>query len=169
MKIERIFEMPNTSTFEMLKLRKWLIEWCNGKILNVFGGKTKLVIPNCEIIHNDINKNIESDTYIDALFIDKFFEHNTFNTIILDPPYTFFQTIHYYEGFRCQDITRVRNAVDKLLKKNGIVISLGYNSTGMNNKRGYKKLAILLVNCGGSHNDIIVLVERKEGINYYEK
>ena len=159
--IERLWEMPNTDTFKMKKLRMWILKFLMGRVLNAFGGNTRLDEYNGEIVHNDINPKVDADTYYDALFIDKYFEPKSFDTIILDPPYSIFQAVHYYDDFRCQDITRVRNAVDKLLKNGGFVISLGWNSTGMGKKRGYEKLAILLVSCGGSHNDFIVTVERK--------
>lgn len=159
--IERIWGMPSIDTFKMKKLRQWILKWCQGRILNVFGGRTRLSEYNGEILHNDLNQEIEADTHYDALFIDRYFEPESFDTIILDPPYSMFQAVHSYNGFRCQDITRVRKAIDKLLKNGGIVISLGWNSTGMSKKRGYEKLAICIVSSGGSHNDIIITVERK--------
>ena len=163
MEMEYLFEMPSVNTFTMPKLRKWVLGMCQGKVLNVFGGKTKLsrFYNKGKIIHNDLNPDIDSDTHYNAMEIDYFFPRSSFDTAILDPPYTMYQAVHSYDGYRCQDITRVRNAVDKLVRSGGIVISLGYNSTGMSHRRGYKKSALLIVNSGGSHNDTMVLVEKK--------
>jgi hypothetical protein len=47
------------------------------------------------------------------------------------------------------------------LRPGGRVLSLGFNSTGMSDSRGFDKEAILMVNCGGSHNDYIVMSERQ--------
>jgi len=159
---ERIWEMPSVDTFKMSKLREWILKWFQGRVLNVFGGKTKLDEYYLgEIIHNDLNKEIDADTHYDACFIDRYFQTESFDTIILDPPYSMYQAVHSYEGVRCQDITRVRVACDKLLRNGGIVISFGWNSVGMPSKYGYRKLAICIVSSGGSHNDIIITVDRK--------
>ena len=91
-------------------------------------------------------------------------KENPYDLIILDPPFTFFQAVHSYNNKKMQDVTHIRNLADKLLINNGIVISCGFNSTGLNSKkynRNYEKLEILLINHGGSHNDTIILKERK--------
>ena len=162
MEFERFFEMPSVDTFEMPKLRSWVLKQCSGKVLNLFGGKTKLDnYYSDEIIHNDINKDIEADFHYDATEIGNFFPQETFDSVIFDPPYTMYQAVHSYEGNMIQDITACRNSLTQLIKPGGIIISLGYNSTGMGKHRGFKKIKLLLVNNGGSHNDIIVLVERR--------
>jgi len=161
MKIERFFEMPNIHTFEMKKLRDWFIQYVEGDVLNIFGGYTKLDYGKGKIVYNDINENIPSDYHYDAMNISQHFSPESFDTILFDPPYTDFQATHYYDGKLCRDLDRAKSEADKLLKPGGVAISFGYNSTGFGKKRGYKKLAILLVNCGFGHNDIIVTVERK--------
>jgi hypothetical protein len=86
---------------------------------------------------------------------------NTYDLIISDPPFCFFQCVHTYHNKQMQDITACKIEYDRLLTKNGIVISLGFNSTGMSVKRGYEMIEILLVNMGGSHSDIIITVEKR--------
>lgn len=164
MKIERFFEMGHTMTFEMPKLRKWVLTNLSGKILNVFGGSTNLQpYFSGKIISNDINKEAPTDFHYDAMRINKYFPKHSFDGAIIDPPYSMYQAT---ESYGCsnkivQRISLVRDAVDYLLKPGATVVTLGYNSTGMGSKRGYVKKRILLVNLGGSHNDIIVIVERK--------
>jgi len=161
--IERIFEMPNKWTFQMPKLRKWVLQWLpvGGKVLNIFAGKTKLNEYNGAIIYNDINPDLDVDYHYDAMEISKYFEPKSFDAILFDPPYTYHQTTRQYGGKTHIIVTKAKMEADKLLKAGGIVVSLGFNSTGFSKKRGYKKLGILLVNCGGEHNDIIVTVEQK--------
>lgn len=154
--------MPSIDTFQMPKLRTWVLKQCCGRTLNLFGGKTRLnKYYSGEIIHNDINPEIDADYHYDALEIGKHFPEEFFDSVIFDPPYTMYQAIHSYNGHMIQDVTACRNSLTPLLKSGGIIVSLGYNSTGMGNHRGFKKTKILLVNNGGSHNDIIVLVEKK--------
>lgn len=47
-----------------------------------------------------------------------------------------------------------------LLKPNGIYIELGYNSTGIDMKKA-KKIALGICCCGSTHNDILILVQKK--------
>ncbi len=56
---------------------------------------------------------------------------------------------------------RVRDALDPLIQQGGIVLSFGWNSAGMGEKRGYEIVEILLVAHGGGHNDTICIAERK--------
>lgn len=49
----------------------------------------------------------------------------------------------------------------RIVHQGGIVISFGWNSTGIGKKYGFEKIEILLVAHGSQHNDTIVVVERK--------
>lgn len=153
--------MGQTSTFNMPKLRKWVLGYCYGRVLNVFGGFVRLQKEDTVFIHNDLEPLIDADCHYDAKDLDRFFPKESFDCAILDPPYTNFQAVHFYRGRMVKDISAVRDAVDKLIKSGGRVISLCYNTTGMSMQRGYQKEAILIVNMGGSHNDLLTLVERK--------
>jgi hypothetical protein len=164
LKIDRVFEMGHIMTFEMPKLRRFVLSQFTGKVLNVFGGNTDLKpYYHGSIISNDINSNAPTDFHYDAMQIDKYFEAQSFDGAIIDPPYSMYQATESYGCSKrvVQRITLVRNAVDILLKPGAIVVTLGYNSTGMTKNRGYVKKKLLLVNLGGSHNDIMVLVEKK--------
>jgi len=161
MEFDRFFEMPSRYTFERPKVRKWVLKHCHGRVLNAFGGETRLdkYYPG-EIIHNDLDPNIDADYHFDAMELDKHFPENSFDTVILDPPFTMEQVTRSHYGAMVKDISRVRDAVKTIIKPNGTIISLGYNSTGMGKIRGCKKTHLLIVNGGSSHNDVIVLVER---------
>ena len=47
-------------------------------------------------------------------------------------------------------------------KKDGVVITCGWNSSGIGNVNGFRIVEILLVHHGGWHNDTIITVEKKE-------
>ena len=48
-----------------------------------------------------------------------------------------------------------------MVKKDGIVITCGWNSGGIGKKYGFEIIEILLVPHGGWHNDTIITVEKK--------
>ena len=94
------------------------------------------------------------------LAILEYYLPETFDVIIADPPYSYYQAVIRYENKRLQKITRWRQTADYLLKKGGIYIELGYNSSGLR-KNIAKKIALGICCNGGSHNDILVLVQKK--------
>jgi hypothetical protein len=161
MTIERFFEMPRSWTFQMPKLRKWVESRLEGDVLNLFGGVTKLTHPSAgTIVTNDINEDLPADLRNDAYDLTKWSSHaDKFDTVVFDPPYSAFQAVKTY-GRKAQLVSHARDVVEFVLRPGGRVLSLGFNSTGMGAGRGYEKEAICLVNCGGSHNDIILLSER---------
>jgi hypothetical protein len=55
--------------------------------------------------------------------------------------------------------------IARVVRPRGKVISFGWNSNGMGEGRGFKKLKILLVYHGGAHNDTICVVEQKMKAN----
>lgn len=143
----------------MPKVRGWVEDRLEGKVLNLFGGVTKLV---GDVTYNDINLDIPADLRYDAYDLTQWVgSPSVYDTVIFDPPYTAFQAVRTYGGKKAQEVTHARDVVEYVLAPGGRVISLGFNSTGMGESRGFEKEALLLVNGGGSHNDIIVLSERK--------
>lgn len=163
--IERIFEMPRAWTFQMPKLRAWVESRIEGDTLNLFGGVTQLSHPSGGMIwYNDINPDISSHFNRDACDLTQWQDSKmTYQTVIFDPPYSDFQAVKTYGIKKAQKVTHARDVVEYILRPGGRVISLGFNSTGMGASRGYQKEAILLVNCGGSHNDYILVSERHNG------
>ena len=166
MKLLYHWSMPNKETFKMTPIRVFIetemLKHFEEEILIPFAGWFRF--PNLhKITYIDIMPNLPQP-YIrgDCINVlpDLIDKGRLFSLIILDPPYTMFQAVHMYNNKRMQDITHVRELCLKLLKPGGVVISCGYNSTGMSKKRGFKKEELLIVNCGGSHNDFLVLKEK---------
>jgi hypothetical protein len=159
--IERIFEMPRKWTFQMPKLRSWVESRLEGRVLNLFGGVTKLTPPaGGAVVTNDLYLP-EADYQRDACDLTQWLDsEHEFDTVVFDPPYSDFQAVKTYGVKKAQKVTHARDVVEYVLRPGGRVISLGFNSTGMSASRGFVKEEILLVNCGGSHNDILVVSER---------
>lgn len=128
----------------------------------MFGGVTLLTHPNGDpIIINDINPDFNPDSQLDAYDLSKWQDlEETFDTVVFDPPYTAYQAVKTYKR-KAQLVSHARDVVEFVLKPHGRVISLGFNSTGMSESRGFSKESLALVNCGGSHNDFILLSERR--------
>ena len=90
---------------------------------------------------------------------------------LFDPPYSPRQISESYKGAglavgmkETQNATlyrRVRDALDRIVRPGGVVLSFGWHSNGMGRKRGYVLEELLLVAHGGAHNDTICIAERK--------
>lgn len=142
----------------MPKLRAWTEERIEGHTLNLFGGVTRL---RGDIVYNDINPELPADYRRDAYDLAVWSDSQSrFDTVVFDPPYSAFQAVQTYGSKRAQRVTHARDVVEYVLKPGGRVLSFGFNTTGMGKTRGYEKEHILIVNCGGSHNDYLCLSER---------
>lgn len=149
---------PKKWTFEMKPVRLWVEKWCNGKVLNLFAGKTKLEVNEVRIdASSEWNPYYCMDAYE---FVSKE-ELTNYNTIVLDPPYNLRKSREKYEGRYIGSFTKIKNEIAKKVKSGTRIITLGYDSTGMSKCRGFKKIAICLVCHNGDHNDTICLVEEK--------
>lgn len=145
-------------TFSIRPIREWVESRCQGKVLNLFAGKTKL---NCNEVRNDVDATMLADTHKDALdFVlsckDKF------DTILLDPPYAYRKSMEMYNGHKASRFNEVKDNLHKILNKNGKVITFGYQSVSMGKTRGFKQEEILLMSHGGAIHDTIAVIEIKE-------
>ena len=171
MDIEYWFEMPNKWTFKQKKLREFILKYIpkNSNVLIPFAGQYRFdKSNNCKFIYNDLNHEIKADYNIAAWKLKNIFNHECFDVIIADPPYTHFQWFRKYNKAKKEgneknfktDITLWRETVNYLLTNNGIYIELGFNSSGL--KKIYaEKIALGICCLGGSHNDILILVQQK--------
>lgn len=121
-------------------------------------------------ITNDLNPNTGAMYHMDCEdFLDKLLtEPIRADAILFDPPYSAEQVRRNYQsvGLAKWDtsrsfLTRCKDRIATLTKRNGLVISLGYNSNGVGRTRGFEVIEIMLLFFGGNRNDIIVTVERK--------
>ena len=148
---------PKRYTFEQPKLKLWVEERCKGKVLNLFAGKVKLDIDEVRV---DIDEQMTADYYCDVRkFIQK--TKMKFDTVILDPPYTWRKAKVKYKGNFIGQYPQLKNELIRILRPKARVISLGWDSVGMSKSRGFKKIAVCLVCHNGDHRDTIGLMEQK--------
>ena len=152
-----LMQPPRKYTFEMPKLKEWTENYCKGKVLNLFAGKTKLNVDEYRIdLSSEFNPDYVGDAYefITTTVLK-------FDTIIFDPPYNLRKSREKYNGNYIGSLTKIKNELIKILNPGGRILSYGYDSVGMSKSRGFKKIAICLVCHSGDHNDTICVVEEK--------
>lgn len=125
---------------------------------------------------NDLNPDTAAEYHMDALdFLNSLYDQGVSADLVLfDPPYSYHQMMEVYAGVGRKISGResqhfygdVRDAIDRIVSPNGVVLSFGWNSIGMGKGRGYKKERIILVCHGRAHNDTICTVDRKIGYQF---
>jgi hypothetical protein len=145
-------------TFENRRIREWVESHVEGNTLNLFAGKQLL---NCSETRNDLREEMPADYHMDALEFISTWEGDTFNTIILDPPYAYRKSMTKYDGAISSPFNQIKNIIPNILVMEGIVITFGYHSNVMGERRGFEQEEILLMSHGGAIHDTIAIVERK--------
>jgi hypothetical protein len=145
-------------TFENPLIRDWVEKNCEGKVLNLFAGETKLKVDE---IRNDIRPEAQAGYHLDALeFVDTW-NGEKFNTVILDPPYSERKSMEMYDGKISSSFNAVKNHLCKIISDNAVVMTWGYHSVSMGLKRGFIQEKILLMSHGGAIHDTIAVKERR--------
>ena len=165
MNIDRIWQMPNSNTFSIIPIRDLIYKYRWGKIIDPFANSNNLAD-----ITNDLDPQYETDYHLDALDFLKIFENESIETVLYDPPYSPRQVSECYKKLgktvnmqttQSSYWSNQKSEISRIVKKDGIVITCGWNSGGIGMKYGFKIIDILLIPHGGWHNDTIVTVERK--------
>lgn len=164
----RIWEMPNSNTFDIKCIRKLIQKYLKPEMNSIdpFANKCKLAK-----ITNDLNPEFDTDYHLDALTFLRKIETGKADLVLFDPPYSITQAAQCYKDYGKDKLEKsvanmgywadCKNEVARILKPNGIALICGWNSNGIGKNRGFEMLEILLVPHGGSKNDTIVTVERK--------
>ncbi len=145
MKIERIWAMPNHKTFSIKPIKELLLDEFVGEYVDPFPFPYKT----------------------DALEYLKTFKDNSVEQLAFDSPYSPRQLKEMYQSAGMSYDTKstywsnIKKEIARIMKKDGKVISFGWNSMGIGKNRGFKIDRILLVPHGGNHNDTICTVETK--------
>lgn len=162
-----LMQPPKRWTFEQPKLKEWVEKWCKGKVLNLFAGQTRLCVDEFRVdASSEFQPDMQIDAYDFVLHKKNRIENGNdeqFDTIVLDPPYNLRKSREKYQGIYIGSFTKIKNQLPYLLKPNGRIITLGYDSVGMSRSRGFEKVAICLVCHSGDHNDTICVVEEFRG------
>ena len=156
MEMTYLKQPPKKYTFEQVKLKQYVESYCIGKVLNLFAGKVKL---NVNEIRVDISNEYKPDYCVDAYKFITSWRNNKFDTVILDPPYNIRKSREKYYDRWIGSLTKIKNYLPNIIKNGGRIISLGYDTVGMSNNRGFRKIALCVVCHGGDHNDTLCLVE----------
>jgi hypothetical protein len=64
-------------------------------------------------------------------------------------------------GIKASPFRQLKDEINRILVKDGIVTTFGYQSTVMGKTRGYKIERIALLSHGGAIHDTIATIERK--------
>ncbi len=127
---------------------------------------------------NDLNPNTKAEYHMDVKdFLESLVARGVrADLVIFDPPYSPEQMKRSYESFGLKmvqtDALRTagwateKDLINRLIEKEGFVLSFGWDSCGMGIKRSYRLEELLLVCHGGGRNDTICTVERK--VNHQE-
>lgn len=166
--LRRVWAMPNSETFQCLPIEAFVHKYINGAdvVVDPFARNSKLAQWS-----NDINPETDAEFHMDALdFLGMLLEKKVpADVVLLDPPYSLRQMKECYESFGRKVSYRestyfygdLRDAVNKILKSDGVVLSFGWNSIGMGKTRGFEILEVLLVCHGRAHNDTICVADHR--------
>lgn len=170
MNINRAWAMPSADTFDIPIIAAKVKEYLKGSMVSIDPfARNK----NWATYTNDLNPQTSAQSHLDAVdFLESLADGGIkADLLIFDPPYSPRQISECYQaaglkaGMRDTQNVRLyaacRNAALKILTDDAIVISCGWNSSGMGIGRGFELVEILLVCHGGAHNDTIVTVEKR--------
>ena len=152
----------NRYTFKSNKILMWVEDNVEGKVLNLFAG---LIYLDADEVRNDIREDMNANYHMDALDFVKQYIGEKFNTVLLDPPYSYRKSMEMYDGKVMSPFNALKNGIPKILEDRGIVITFGYHSTVMGKSRGFEIEHILLISHGGAIHDTIATIERKIDAN----
>jgi len=149
----------NKYTFSVQPIREWVEKQCEGLTLNLFSGPTELLVNE---IRNDVDKEMSADYHKDALQFLREWGGKKFNTILLDPPYAYRKSMEMYKGHVCSPFKQLKDEIENVISDNGKVITFGYHSISMGEKRRFILERICLFSHGGAIHDTIASVERRK-------
>jgi hypothetical protein len=85
-------------TFSVEPILRWVERNCEGKVLNLFAGQTLL---DLDEVRNDLDPEMPAVYHLDALEFLRTWTGERFNTILLDPPYAYRNSMQMYQGMVC--------------------------------------------------------------------
>jgi len=144
-------------TFSVKPIRDWVEAQCEGKVLNLFAGYTRL---NVDETRNDLDRDAPADYHKDAVEFLRSWDGEKFDTILLDPPYAYRKSMELYKGIICSPFRQLKDEIIRCLATNGKVITFGYHSVVMGLARRFEIERICLFSHGGAIHDTIATIER---------
>jgi hypothetical protein len=167
----RVWAMPSTDTFDVPPIAGFVQKYLLKSKVSVdpFARNKRWATYT-----NDLNPDTAATEHMDAEEFCRVLKNRCVEVdlVLFDPPYSNEQMSRSYKdaGFTPSMETtqngamysRVRNALVGICLNDCVVLSFGWNSSGMGEKRGFEILEILLVAHGGAHNDTICIAERRK-------
>jgi hypothetical protein len=173
-------------TFQDDNIRSWAEEHLQGRVLNACAGKTRLN-HDSEILTNDLDADIETDTSVDVAELSGVYEAESFDTILFDPPWSLYQSNLRYDGRTVsnsesseidldelpitirggrekQQLGHARLAKEgfnHLLKPGGKVLELTFHGTCMPRRLGYERVERVIFDPYGEGKAVIGSVDKK--------
>lgn len=119
-------------TFQTKKVRDELLPYLQGRVLNPFAGETELSRYKRGIteVRNDLNPERPAEYHTDAAELGEIFEENSFDVIVLDPPFDQTQSDEHYDGLHARDMGTIRKNLSPLVRPGGRMIEFGWNLWG---------------------------------------
>lgn len=151
---------PNRWTFASDKIRTWVEDRLEGRVLNACAGRTKLEHDD-EVIRNDINEERDVDMHVDVCEIADHFDTASFDTVVFDPPFSLNQANKTYEGEKVGSDSLAKRQFHELLRPGGTVIQFGFTTTCMPLSLGYEREAVAIFNTLGRMNDYLGTVDKR--------
>ena len=161
--------MPNKNTFDIPAIYDLIMKYkpqdINAVVIDPFANQNQIAN-----ITNDLDEQYPTTHHLDALDFLKLFDDNGVDMVLYDPPYSPRQVAECYKSLgktvnmqttQASYWSNQKKEIGRIVKKNGIVVTCGWNSGGIGQKYGFEIVEILLVPHGGWHNDTIVTVEYK--------
>lgn len=165
--INKTWAMPNKETFSIKPIKELIERYVKPDTLWADPFARNSTIAQ---LTNDLDVDTTALYHKEATAFLKSIKDNELDGCLFDPPYSLRQLCEVYkksnlsvtaETTKASYWSCIKKEIARIVKPNGIVISCGWNSSGIGRKYGLLQLEILLVAHGGSHNDTIVTVERK--------
>ena len=152
---------------KMFKIASDLSFHVKGKSLDPFAR-------NCTwaYLTNDLDLNTTAKYNLDALEFMKIQSSNSIRLILFDPPFSSSQESKYEfnSNLYASDsnkISKLYKECFRILKNDGVLLKLGYNSTRPH--PGLELSHLSMINFGGSRNDVIATVWIKKQKTLFEK
>ena len=161
--------MPNKNTFSIKPIKEFVKSYLEVSLVSI-----DPFARDCEwfTYSNDLNPDTKAKYHLDAIDFLKLINEQEIKAdlLVFDPPYSVRAVAECYKGIgrtvtqedtQSSFYSNIKNEIMKIVKKNGYVLSFGWNSGGIGKTRGFEIIEIMLVSHGGCHNDTICVAERK--------
>jgi hypothetical protein len=132
-----------------------------GRVLNACAGKTKLRKRGVEFVRNDIDSSIDADYHRDVREIGSVFADESFDAVVLDPPFDPGRAAKLYEGMAGAEYSAARDELAPLVKPGGVAVELGWNSWSFADKEDWKWASHTLFRQASFKGDVHLAVATK--------